>query len=242
MIRDKPKAKERKTRSGLVWGKPAAERAYTVRRVCELLEENYGRPRLGNPSNPLDDLIYVILSNKTAPRVAQRVYADLKSRFDSWDELLATSMVELTKILKPAGLAAVKSQQIWAALMKIQHDAESCDLDWLRDKTEGEIQDYLVSLPGVSVKVAKCVMMYTLDANVLPVDGHVHRITKRLGWNDRKRADQCHEELEALVPPDLRYALHVTCIAHGRSICRPEQPACRRCCVNRYCAYSNNAA
>lgn len=193
MIGDKPKAKERKAQTGLIWGKSVAERAQTVRRVCEVFEENYGRPRLGNPSDPLDDLIYIVLSNRTAPGVAQHVYDNLKSKFDSWDKLLASSITELTEILKPAGLAVVKSQQIWAALRKIEHDSESCDLGWLRNRSEGEIQDYLVSLPGVSLKVAKCVMLYTLGVEVLPVDSHVHRVTKRLAWNDRKRADQCHD-------------------------------------------------
>ena len=242
-IENGPKTYERGVRrSGLIWSRPSAERSQTVRRVCEVLEESYGRPRLGNPQDPLDDLIYVIVSNRTAPGVAQRTYAALKEGFGTWDDLLASSAAELRSVLEPAGLAAVKSRQIWAALQKIRYDIGSCDLGGLRNLSEGEAQAYLVSLPGVSLKVAKCVMMYTLGAEVLPVDSHVHRVTKRLGWNDRKRADQCHEELESLVPPELRYALHVDCIVHGRAICRPERPACERCCVNRYCAYFNHAA
>ena len=234
--------RESKNRTGLIWDNPTAERERIVRRVCETLEEKYGRPRFGNPDDPLDDLIYVIVSNRTSPTVAQRVYASLKVRFDSWNELLDFSAVELAQLLQPAGLAVVKSRQIWAALEKIRQDFGSCNLNRLEDRSAHEAQEYLISLPGVSLKVAKCVMMYTLDAQVLPVDSHVHRVTRRLGWNDRKRADQCHEELEALVPPELRHALHVDCIAHGRSTCRPERPACERCCVNRYCAFFNNVA
>lgn len=235
-------ARKRRIQTGRIWSKPAADREHTVIQVCRILEENYGEPRFGNPTDSLDDLIYVILSNKTAPAVAQRIYTDLKSRFAIWDEVLSASVVDLIEILRPAGLAAVKARQIRAALEKIQRDFGSCDLGQLRHEPAGRAEEYLVSLPGVSLKVAKCVMMYTLGAKVLPVDSHVHRVTRRLGWNDRKRADQCHEELEALVPPELRYALHVDCIAHGRSICRPEKPLCERCCVKRYCAYFNDAA
>jgi endonuclease III len=211
--------------------------------VCEILKEEYGKPRFGNPDDPLDDLIYVILSNRTAPGVARRIYEDLKGRFDTWDELLTSSSVfEIIEFLKFAGLAAVKSQQIWAALEKIRWDFGSCDLSQLHDLPQEKAEEYLTSLPGVSLKVAKCVMMYTLNSEVLPVDSHVHRVTKRLGWNDRKRADQCHEELEALVAPDTRYALHVDCIAHGRAICRPAKPACQQCCVSQYCTYYRHAA
>lgn len=229
-------------RTGLIWQESPTKRVRLVDSVCKVLEGTYGKPRFGNPHDPLDDLIYVTISNRTAPVVAQRIYKDLKTKFSVWDDLLASSKVELMRILEPAGLAAVKSQQIWASLEKIRQDNGSCDLGALQGQSEEEIEQYLVSLPGVSLKVAKCVMMYTLGKQVLPVDSHVHRVTKRLGWHERKRADQCHEELEALVRPTLRYALHVDCIAHGRLICRPKEPRCEQCCLNQYCAYYSHAA
>lgn len=208
-----------------------------MRRVCEALERSYGRPRLGNPEEPLDDLIYIIVSNKTSPEMAQRTYARIKREFATWDDVLGSPASALQSLLQPAGLATVKSQQIRAALQKIEKDFGSCDLSQIQERSESEAQEYLVSLRGVSEKIAKCVMMYTMGANVLPVDSHVHRIAKRLGWTARKRADQCHDELEALVPPKRRYAFHVDCILHGRSICRPGKSACDKCCTSRRCAY-----
>ena len=92
-----------------------------------------------------------------------------------------------------------------------------------------------MGLDGVSEKVAKCVMMYTLGFDVLPVDVHVHRVATRLEWTNRKRADQCHEELEALVKPRYRFAFHVDCICHGRAVCRPKNPRCNDCVIRRYC-------
>lgn len=221
----------------MIWSRPPRVRAQIVRRVCEALERDYGWARLGNPEDPLDDLVYIIISNKTSPEMAQRTYARVKHEFVSWDEVLGSPASTLQSLLQSAGLATVKSQQIRAALQKIKKDFNSCDLNQLQGKSEGEIRQYLVSLPGVSEKVAKCVMMYTMGANVLPVDGHVHRIAKRLGWTSRRRADQCHDELEALVPPKRRYTFHVDSILHGRSICRPKNPVCDRCCISRHCAY-----
>ncbi len=94
-----------------------------------------------------------------------------------------------------------------------------------------ETGELLVSLPGVSEKVAKCIMMYTLNHRVLPVDVHVHRVVSRLGWTKRKRADQCHQELESLVPPRWRYAFHVGCVLHGRAVCRAQKPLCGNCSI-----------
>ena len=208
-----------------------------VRRVCEILERTYGRPRLGNPKKPVDDLIYVILSNKTSPQMAQTTFGRVKQRFSNWEDITLSSASVLHRILRPAGLATVKSRQIRAMLKTIKADFGSCSLDGFARRSQSEVQEYLVRLPGVSEKVAKCVMMYTLGFSVLPVDSHMHRIARRLGWTNRKRADQCHTELESLIAPQRRYAFHVDCIAHGREVCRPTEPLCRECPINRYCVY-----
>ena len=224
-------------RTGVIWNKSPRVRAQIVRRVCEVLEKNYGQPRFGNPKDPLDDLVYTIVSNKTSPKTAQRTYARIKREFQTWNVALTSPVSMLQSLLRPAGLATVKSRQIYATLQKINNDFGSCNLSVLDERPESEVHKYLISLPGVSDKVAKCVMMFTMGANVLPVDSHVHRIAQRLGWTSRKRADQCHDELETLVPPKRRYAFHVDCILHGRSVCRPRNPACEQCCINRHCVY-----
>lgn len=224
-------------KTGAIWLKPVRVRAQAVRRVCEALGATYGKPRLGNPQKPLDDLIYIVVSNKTTPEMARQVYGEIRRRLPSWDDVLTARPRVLRSILRPAGLATVKSSQIRAALHRIRRDFGKCDLAGLRGRPEHETHDYLMSLPGVSDKVAKCVMMFTMDADVLPVDSHVHRIAKRLGWTARRRLDQCQDELAALVPPRRRYAFHVDCIAHGREVCRPATPACEACCIRRYCEY-----
>ena len=208
-----------------------------MRRVCEALQRRYGLPRLGNPDEPMDDLVYVITSNKTSPETAQSVYSQIKSKFQTWDKVLDAPPQALYSIVKPAGLATVKSKQIRDTLWTVREDLGSYNLGQLKNKPPEEVGDYLVSLPGVSEKVAKCVMMYTMSAEVLPVDSHVHRIATRLGWTARKRADQSHAELEALVPPKRRYAFHVDCVMHGRLVCRPKSPACGDCCISQYCPY-----
>lgn len=209
-----------------------------VRKVCRILRDQYGRPRLGNPRDPVDDLVYIVLSNKTAPDVSARVFRCLKSAFTNWTQMLSARSATVRTILRPGGLSGVKTKQLRAALRKIKRDFGTCDLSALREMSDRQAEEYLCSLPGVSEKVAKCVLMYTLGCRVLPVDAHVHRIATRLGWTTRKRADQCHEELEAMVTPELRFALHVDCILHGRLICRPQAPLCGACLIRRYCKFN----
>lgn len=222
--------------TGSIWRKQPRLRAQTIKRVCDALEAKYGRPRLGNPTKPLDDLIFILISNRTSPRLAAQTYHQLKKNFPRWDDVLAAPPSKLRALLKPAGLSRKKSQQIRSLLRKVKSDFGRCSLSVLAGWPDNEVHRYLTQLAGVSDKVAKCVMLYTLASEVLPVDVHVYRVSKRLGWTARNRAAQAHEELEGLVPPNRRFAFHVDCIAHGRAICR-SKPDCNHCNLRRYCEY-----
>jgi endonuclease III len=221
-----------------IWTLAPESRTRRVRKICEILQQIYGTPRLGNPKDPVDDLVYILLSNKTAPNVAAHIYVELKSKYADWEDVLRSNVRILERLLEPAGLFKVRSRAIRGSLEKIQVDFGGFDLASLRAKTDSGLQEYLVSLPGVSVKVAKCVMLYAFGRQVLPVDAHVHRICTRLGWTIRKRADQCHDELESLISAQKRAAFHVACIVHGRTICRPTDPQCGRCPIRRHCPAS----
>lgn len=227
--------------TGSIWNRARRARASTVGRVCRTLHRQYGQPRFGNPSDPLDDLIYIVLSNRTSPAAAASTYRLLKEVFPTWEHAVRCPPDRLRTLLKPIGLYQKRSRQIRAALRCIRRDLGVCDLGALSERDDESVHAYLAGLPGVSDKVAKCVMMYALGRRVLPVDAHVHRVSVRLGWVNRKRADQCHEELEALVPPDFRFTFHVTCIAHGRAVCRPERPHCERCVIRRDCDFYKSA-
>src|SRR5437868_511978 len=96
-------------RSGRIWRTTAAKRIARVKDVCSILRASYGMPQFGNPTDPLDDLIYVIVSTRTSLEVAQRVFTALKTEYRVWDEVLATRRSKLRRILRPAGLSEKKS-------------------------------------------------------------------------------------------------------------------------------------
>src|SRR5690348_8869153 len=97
---------------GEIWDLPPARRRRRVAAVCKSLEATYGTPRLDNPDDPLDDLIYIILSNKSSPYATLRLFRALKKRFTTWEEVLDSPIMTLKKIIKPGGLHAKKSSQI----------------------------------------------------------------------------------------------------------------------------------
>lgn len=58
---------------------------------------------------------------------------------------------------------------------------------------------------GVGTKTVSCVLMFCLGREDFPVDTHVWRITKALGWVPAKATrDQAYTHLSTRVPPDIR--------------------------------------
>lgn len=206
--------------------------------MCAALAKAYGSPRHGNPLDPFDDLLFILLSNRTAPAVAARVYRELKARFPTGDDLLHANRDSLLAVLEPAGLANKRVEQLLAIAERVHKDFGAVSLDGLASWSDEGAEAYLVTLPGVSAKVARCVLMYAFERRVLPVDVHVHRVATRLGWITNRRADQSHEALDDLVAPELRFGFHVNALAHGRALCVASLPLCGECVVRDHCHYS----
>jgi endonuclease-3 len=94
----------------------------------------------------------------------------------------------------------------------------------------------LTALPGVGLKTAACVLMFCCNRPVMPVDTHVHRLSRRLGLvRTAATADQTHHVLMAITPPELVYPFHVWLISHGRATCRARNPRCGECLLLELC-------
>lgn len=203
--------------------------------ACRSLAATYASSRLGNPSNPLDDVVFIILSNRTTPTLSIAAYRALKA-YGPWSRIAKASTTRVARLIARAGLSQKKARWIRALLHELTVAFGRPTLRPLAAMPAQQQLDFLCGLPGVSVKVAKCVMMYTLGAEVLPVDVHVHRIATRLGWTNQRRADASSDELEILIPPKARFRFHVDAIQHGRAVCRARAPRCNACCLSAICA------
>ncbi len=204
--------------------------------IARRLEKEYGTPRHHNPEDPLDDLIFIVLSRMTQEVKYLRTYRALREQMPTWEMVCEAPPDNLEVILADAGLSRIKTQQIRGILQEIERREGRLDLTHLRQMCDEDVERYLTSLPGVSRKTARCVMLYTLGRQVLPVDAHVWRIAKRLGlvanlpWSEKGG-----RVLEGDVPAQMRPALHVTLIAHGRAVCRAPSPLCGRCVIADLC-------
>lgn len=207
-------------------------------RVAERLHSLYGSPRHDNKDDPLDELVFIILSQMTTRWSFGRVYDRLKARFPSWEMLLALRPAAVRALIKDAGLSNQKGPRLLEIFRRLKADFGKVSLDALREMCDADAERYLTTLPGVGIKTAKCVLMYSLGRDVLPVDTHVWRVARRLGLVlSGLPYTKVHDALEAAVVPGKRYTFHVNAISHGREVCLPRNPRCSACALRLTCAY-----
>lgn len=190
---------------------------------------------LGNKSDPLDELVYIALTVMTEFGVPA-VYDSIRTRFSSWDAVLAADEGELVDLLRPIGLYHQRARRIREMLKAIREREGNLDLRGLHRLNDAEAEAYLVTLPGVGKKVARCVMLYSLGRDVFPVDAHVLRVLKRLGLADESLTLQkAQDALQEQIPDILRFTLHVNLVVHGRTVCRARKPRCGECVLAASC-------
>ena len=202
------------------------------------LAQAHGEKTNQRRGDPLDSLIRTILSQSTNDVLSARAFESLKAKFPSWEEALRARVTSVESAIKMGGLAKAKARWIKAILGEVLTDRGELSLDFLTKLPPGEAMGYLTRFEGVGPKTAACVCLFALRQPVFPVDTHIHRIAKRMGWvEDKDTAERTFELLDASIPDELKYQVHVNLIAHGRAICHPRAPECGACVVRRYCAF-----
>ena len=214
-----------------------------VHEVVRRLERAYGKRPWKTWGAPLDELIVTVLSQNTNDRNSDAAMDRLKAAFPDWNDAADAPLARITDAVRPAGLHRRKAKHIRAILRTIRLDRGRIDLGFLRRWPTDRIRAYLRRLPGVGPKTAACVLLFSLRRPVLPVDTHVHRISRRLGFiGPRVTAEQAHNLLADIVPSAKVYSFHVLLIEHGRKICHARRPDCPACALARICPSARPAS
>ena len=207
-----------------------------LRAIALRLRKVYGPPPAPRRLPPLDELILTVLSQHTSDTNRDRAYADLRSRFPSWDDVADAPLPAIARAIHRGGLGPTKAVRIRAILRALRERGIALDESALSRMRSKALWDLLMSLPGVGPKTAACVLLFSLGRPYFPVDTHVHRVARRLGLAD-EHADAVvtQEELQATVPPSEMYALHMHLIRHGREVCIARRPLCSQCVLSTLC-------
>jgi endonuclease-3 len=210
--------------------------AAPIEPVLDLLEAAYGAPERHRRLPALDELIATILSQNTSDVNTDRAFTSLRKRFPDWDAVAEAPAADVVDAIRSGGLANQKGPRIQAVLRELRSWPEGFDLERLAELPDDEALARLTALPGVGTKTASCVLLFSLGRPVMPVDTHLLRISRRLGWvGDRASADEAHLLLTRGVAPARMLDAHLLLITHGRRTCRARRPLCGDCPVAHLC-------
>ena len=221
------------------------ERAlHKLRKLDRLLDRAYGAPEadLDNKLDPLDEAVYIILSFQTDIARTRIVWAKLRSAIPTWEDLDKTPIRNVARVLRPGGLHEQKARTIKRLLSAIKQHAGHLSLDLLREMDDREAERFLTRLPGLSWKGARCVLLYSLDRAVFPVDGNTFRILQRVGVlppNSVYRRRGLHDALQLAVAAGRRKPFHVNLVVHGQRTCLSLRPRCDECAARSICEMGN---
>ena len=215
----------------------SAPEPVVVTAVVRALEEVHGTKDLGNKADPVEELVFIPLTRQTHRQNSLRSWAVIEA-IGGPQALLGMPEEALAALLQDGGFARQKAHWITRSLALIVERFGRLSIEAMRSWSDAEVEAFLCTLPGIKVKSARCVMMYSLGRQVLPVDTHLRRLVERLGWVPAGLSEQrIHAALDRLVAPELRHSLHVNAIWHGRAVCRALRPRCSECAVQRSCVY-----
>ncbi len=166
-------------------------------------------------------------------------YQRLKNRFPYWENVLEARKESIVLAIRPGGLAEQKARRIHEILRWIKEREGKLSLLFLKKMGSGEIIKTLSALKGVGPKTAHCLLLFGLGREAFPVDTHILRLGKRLGFiPERMSAERAHSWMAPLIPKRTSMSLHLNLIRFGREICKAKTPQCDICFLNKECLYS----
>ncbi len=99
----------------------------------------------------------------------------------------------------------------------------------------------LTELPGIGRKSANVIIR---EAGGIPqgifMDLHVLRVVSRLGIIAEKKPEKIEKVLMNIIPQQSWHAAGMSFSYLGRELCRPTEPLCTECLLNKICQYCQN--
>jgi len=175
---------------------------------------------------PLQLVTAVILSAQCTDKRVNMVTPALFRRYPDARALADADTGELEKMIHSCGFFRAKTKALkgMAGAVAERHGGQV-----------PTARAELAALPGVGPKTAGVVTVHLEGEPAFPVDTHVKRLARRLGFTRQDEPSRIEEDLQSLVPQELWAKGHQLLIWHGRRTCFARSPACERCVVRELC-------
>jgi endonuclease III len=144
----------------------------------------------------------------------------------------------IVSAIRPGGLAEQKARRIREILQWIKKREGKLSLSFTKKMDSDEIKKMIGTLKGIGPKTLHCLLLFGLGREAFPVDTHILRIGKRLGFiPEGMDAEKAHSWMAPLIPKEKSLSLHLNLIRFGRSVCKAKNPLCNTCFLIEECLH-----
>ena len=189
--------------------------------------------------DPFESLILTILSQNTNDINRDRAWNRLIEKFKKISPEIITNadLDAIQESIKVAGLHNQKSKRIKEVSNLILNEYGG-NLDIILKKPLNEARKILVDIKGVGFKTADILLLFYSNYLTLPLDTHIKRLSKRMGFASADdKYEDIRKKLQAVIPDTLEdyRESHLYIIELGRNYCKAIKPQCDRCPISELC-------
>jgi len=171
-------------------------------------------------------LVGTVLSARTRDENTAKAAGKLFAKYPDASSLAKAPVKTIEKLVRPVGFYRIKAKNVKKLAQMLLQDHGGKVPDSMEE---------LMRLPGVGRKVAGCVLVYAFGKPAIPVDVHVNRLARRLGWVKTKTPEKTEVELMKLIPEKDWIDVNNLLVLHGQNVCLPRNPKCGECVLKDVC-------
>lgn len=216
----------------------ASQGELVVRRLESLFgnigfEDDFWRER----NEPFWLIADTILSQNTSSANSGAAFQNLFSRYQTVEAVYLAGSQNIERTIRQAGLYETKARSISAVASQIieKYGGDTWSLIGGNYQSAKERLQHIV---GIGPKTADVVLLFARDFEIIPVDTHVFRVSRRIGLAPHKGGYEAVKmALEAEIPVGKRKFAHIALIRLGREICVAREPRHWMCPLTDLCDY-----
>ncbi len=141
--------------------------------IFERLDAVYEYSDLGNKANPLDELVFILLSVKTPEHRYHQAYSRVRALVGDWENLLEVKESALQEAIGDAGLSFAKAKLLKGVASSLQERLGEVSLDCLFDMSSSEAEQFLRSVKFVLQFVLSALASIVVAVDLQPGERRV---------------------------------------------------------------------
>jgi A/G-specific adenine glycosylase len=177
---------------------------------------------------PFVNLVTELMLQRTNTTAVKKFYPTIKKKYSNPDDIINAKFEEIIDDLRFLGFYNKRAKVLKEMARVIKKEFGGI---------VPESEEKLRKIKGIGSYIARAVLCFSFNKRVSIIDSNVTRIISRFFNIDKNSNKKTREKVELLLPEksykDFNYAL----LDLGALICKPNNPNCKNCPINKFCVY-----